>query len=84
MKTQREAESIQKCLDKLVIFLNTLAEETHYNFSYPIESCIYDNKTETVHVTYENGEETVINVAIDSVSAAMKDTMKYTFERVYD
>lgn len=83
MKTQREAESIQKCLDKLKDFLNTLAEETYYSYQYPIENCTYDNSTESVHIIYENEEERVINVAIDSVATSMKDVIKHAFEEVY-
>lgn len=83
MKTEREARSIQKCLDKLVEFLNTLAGETHYNYSYPIESVVYDNNTETILVTFENGDTRNVNVHMDSVSASMKDAIKILFNGFY-
>lgn len=84
MKTEHESKSIQKCLDKLVEFLDTVSEETNYNYSYPIEEAHYDNDIEQIIITYENGEERIINVAIDSVAASMKDAIKHAFMEVYD
>lgn len=84
MKTEQESKSIQKCLDKLVEFLNTVSEETNYIYSYPIDEAHYDNNTEQIIITYETGDKRVINVAIDSVTASMKDAIKHAFIRVYD